>query len=764
MPIDDRRRELWQLVEQHRGRISLHDLPSLVDGLEQLGHSLDYEDLAFLSQRLNRHFGGGFMPPTSVCRFIVELLASREALAVLDPVAGEGWLTARITSLGRAARVVSVTPHPLAPWLANKLRLDRLSIVQREPEGTATFDAIVSMPPMYGVSPERRVTRDGRGEVCDTPGLLRLLEVADGLSDGGLIAWIVPPKFAFNNSPQSVRRNLHRYGLHLSGMIQIAPGAFAPTTPMSFDLALIERTRYDNLFVAALPEEAAAQDELIARFRDRREGPQPSQGRLVTEKTFFGLAALEAADRAARLAERRGLTAIRFSELIVEVNRPRRRNGALERLPHHPDALYLPEMARTDAATQQELLPDRLQSYLQLVVNREKVDPEYLARLLNSPLGHAIRESARGGLTIPRIARERLLAAIAYLPPPTDQTKSIEVLKAVRLLRSELEELEAQVWEKPRRVSELLDRVSRVNHEDRFQDWVETLPFPLASILRAYHAVDRGDKEKYERLLHFFEALAAFVATIHISALRADVNRWLTFQENSTRQFAQNHFSWSRPTFGMWRTVIEIAAPLVRPMLNGGAEEQQQILTLYETADPTPIEFLVAGQLLGLLQETNQLRNRWSGHGGAVSSVEAVNRHREILDHLNTFRSLCGTVFLRYQSIEPREPTILPGPVFRCAVRRVMGSNPQFEHVSIDLLNPPVTGGLYLYNPGHTRALALLQLVQIREAPQPVCYFYNRLDSSGPHLVSYHFGDQSNVIDSRGDIELLIHDLSSPPV
>lgn len=762
MPNDDRRRQLWRSLDEHRDRISFQNLPSVADGLEQLGHSLDYDDLVFLAQRLNRHFGGAFTPPTSLCRFVAELLASREAVAVLDPIAGEGWLAARITSLGRAAQVVAVTDKSLASWLTKKLQLDRLRIEPHEPNGK-TFDAIVSMPPVFAARPERRSNPDGRGDIRDDPGLLRLLDVADMLAEGGLIAWIVPPRFAFNNSPQSVRRNLRRYGLHLSGLLQIAPGAFAPATPMAFELALIDRTPHDDLFVAALPEEPAAQDELIARLRERHEGPQPSQGRLVTEKTFFGLGALEAADRAKRLAERRGLTPVRFSDLIEEIHRPRRRERSIERLPHHPDAVYLPEMARTDATTHQDLLPERLQSYMQLIVRREKVDPEYLAGLLNTPLGHAIRESASGGATIPRITRDRLLAATVYLPPPSDQIRAIEVLKSVRLLRSELDEVEAQVWEKPRRVADLSERVSKVNHEERFQDWVETLPFPLASILRAYHAHDRGEKEKYERLLHFFEALAAFVATIHLSALRSDVQSWLKFREQADRLFAQERYSWSRPTFGMWRTVIDGAAPIVRGMLNGSTEEQAQVLALYETADPKPIEFLVARPLLGLFQRTIPFRNRWSGHGGAVSPTEAANRHREILEELNAFRSLCGSVFLRYQSIEPREPTILPGPVFRCPARRVMGSNPQFEHVSVDLLNTPITGSLYLHNPGHTRALPLLRLVQIREAPQPVCYFYNRLDSSGSHLVSYHFGDQSDVTDSTGGLAPLIQDLSSPP-
>lgn len=761
MPDDPHRRYLWRLLDQHRGDFSFEDLPSVAEGLEGIGESLDYDDLAYISQRLNRHSGGAFTPPSHLCRFVAELLASREALSVLDPVAGEGWLPARVSALGRATNVIAVTDNGLAPWLSEKLGLDRLTIVRNEP--STTFDAIVSMPPVFGGHREHRQTPDGNRDIHDEPGLLRMLDVAELLAEGGLIAWIVPPRFAFNNSQRSVRRTLRHFGLHLSGLLQIPPGTFAPTTPMGFELALIERTQHDDLFVAALPEASDAQDELIGRLRDRTEGPEPSQGRLVTEKAFFGLGALEAVERARRLSERRGLNAVPCSQVIAEINRPRRRGRDFQRFEDHPDAVYLPEMARIDATTDQDTLPERLQSYLQLVVRRDYVHPAYLAGLLNTPLGHAIREAASSGSTMPRITRDRLLETTLYLPPLRDQERAVEVIDSIRLMRVELDELEGQLWDRPRRVSDIAERVSRVNHEDRFQDWVESLPFPLASILRTYHAVDRGPKDKYERLLHFFEALAAFVATVHLSAFRADSTLWLSFRERAASLFEEHNFSWTHPSFGMWRAVIDSAAPIARELLNGGEEPKTRVMTLYETADPKPVEFLVARPLLTLLQKTNLYRNRWAGHGGAVSEAEATDRHREIAEDLNTFRSLCGAVFQQYQTIEPREPTILPGPVFRCPARLVTGSNPQFEHTSIKLLSPPVTGGLYLHNPGHTRALELLSLVQIRQAPQPVCYFYNRLDSSGAHLVSYHFGEQSDVTDSTGGLAPLITDLSSPP-
>ncbi len=44
-------------------------------------------------------------------------------------------------------------------------------------------------------------------------------------------------------------------------------------------------------------------------------------------------------------------------------------------------------------------------------------------------------------------------------------------------------------------------------------------------------------------------------------------------------------------------------------LLNGGEEPKNRVMALYETADPKPIEFLVARPLLTLLQKTNLYRN-----------------------------------------------------------------------------------------------------------------------------------------------------------
>mgnify|MGYP000933582170 FL=1 len=59
--------------------------------------------------------------------------------------------------------------------------------------------------------------------------------------------------------------------------------------------------------------------------------------------------------------------------------------------------------------------------------------------------------------------------------------------------------------------------------EEDIGNWIETLPFPLASILYAYDA-EGEDEKKIRYLLHFFEALSEFNVTILLSAISQDLS------------------------------------------------------------------------------------------------------------------------------------------------------------------------------------------------------------------------------------------------
>lgn len=68
----------------------------------------------------------------------------------------------------------------------------------------------------------------------------------------------------------------------------------------------------------------------------------------------------------------------------------------------------------------------------------------------------------------------------------------------------------------------------------------------------------------------------------------------------------------------------------------------------------------------------------------------------------------------------------------------------------VELTTVPVTGTLCLHNPGHDQVLKIIPLIQVSDSPQPASYFYNRVEKTEVHFVSYHFTDRSDRSDLLG--------------
>jgi hypothetical protein len=101
-----------------------------------------------------------------------------------------------------------------------------------------------------------------------------------------------------------------------------------------------------------------------------------------------------------------------------------------------------------------------------------------------------------------------------------------------------------------------------------FVGWVDTLPFPLASILWSYHTMDNDDEKRYQKLIQFFEALWEYVAVILVSAFQAGSHpQWPEIQDKLNCALAKQNLSLERATFGTWVCMVEILAKETRQML-----------------------------------------------------------------------------------------------------------------------------------------------------------------------------------------------------
>ena len=190
-------------------------------------------------------------------------------------------------------------------------------------------------------------------------------------------------------------------------------------------------------------------------------------------------------------------------------------------------------------------------NYAQIVLNPEYAYAPYVARFLNTPLGMIVRERGLRGEVIPKMNKQSVWEMTLFLPDIGRQFRQAEASLNALNLMSELDELEKAVWDRPEELDETIAAISRFRSNDSPTDWVATLPFPLATILWAYHAASE-ERDKNEHLLHFFEAMTEFLAIVMLSAFRSQTATYEAVKAPLNEILRRNGHTLEIASFGAW--------------------------------------------------------------------------------------------------------------------------------------------------------------------------------------------------------------------
>ena len=229
-------------------------------------------------------------------------------------------------------------------------------------------------------------------------------------------------------------------------------------------------------------------------------------------------------------------------------------------------------------------------------------------------------------------------------------------------LQAELAEFRRELWTGPnsskdveRRLAALSNRLSGSLKEhavEGLDQWFETLPFPLASILRAWQATSSQDfKAKYEHLLHFFEATAEFLGVILLSAFSVNEALFEPHKQKLAESMQKQNLSFQRATFGAWKLVVEYLGKQTRQLLGSDKEDRSLCGDIFFDPLLALPEALSRKELAAVLSTTNKMRNDWSGHGGVVGPEEARLRNEQLLGEVQKLRDVIADTWSETQLI-----------------------------------------------------------------------------------------------------------------
>ncbi len=338
------------------------------------------------------------------------------------------------------------------------------------------------------------------------------------------------------------------------------------------------------------------------------------------------------------------------------------------------------------------------------------------------------------------------------------------------MLMNELNEYEDRLWKDQSKLDSLKVEVksfqnqtstaTSIQSDQSIQEWIEIIPFPLASILRAWFATsDRDPKTKYEHLLHFFEASSLFFAVIFLSAFRSNNAVYDENKEGLDKILSKSPIK--HASFGTWKSIVEYFSKRTRSKLNGKEEDAKLVEELFYDSSLALPNMLSDTKLIEILAKTNKYRNRWTGHGGVVSEKDAINRNELLLESLNELRSITRGLWEATELLKSKSMT-KKGQDYKNEVLVLMGSNSEFKSETRVMAMPLDEDVLYLHSKSNKLSLPLLPLIKMSATPpntSNACYFYNSVSGDQVKFVSYHYHDLPEIEDSNAETREVIDSL-----
>ncbi|HLG74430.1 MAG TPA: N-6 DNA methylase [Chloroflexota bacterium] len=758
MTTEESLADLWSYLEAGRGRDTasrlvqswLHDR---IDRHIQISPDLLY---AIIDLRLEWP-GDEHCTPKPLTRFIGRLASVHPAQSVLDPTCGLGLMLREVAISSRAQVIHGIDINAECCEVSQAMLGDKATILRGDAltlsEGLqTTYDLIVANPPfglMVRGTPMLPYLGDRFGG--DMGHALTAWACAR-LGDNGTAMVIVTPAFLWNKHALQAQEAIRKSGCRIRALIHLPGGTF-PYTQISTYLAVFEGGEQQEVFIGEYTEEPEHQKSLIKNYRHRTTQGQPALGRLCPLADFRGFDAFAAQERLKRLVRTTGWPQHAAGSVILEAERVDSSAGSSEQA---PSGLFLRLSGQPTAILDpRELGPAAMRDCLRLRINPEIADARYLMYWFNQSLvGQTTVASVRQGGLAPRIDLNALMTASLYLPPLPEQRHAIQGVEHLNRVRAEAMELEKALWSGVEKTDDVVQRIRTINQEDRYEDWVETLPFPMASILWRHRAGGGTTRERYEALLHFFEATAAFAAIIHLSAFMSDDSLWSGTSRGLCDSLSQQHLSLERATFGTWKLALEYLSGKCKSLRDAtGLETCQRI---YGTTNPNHIAMICHADLLAALQRANRIRNDWSGHTGAIGPDTAQSIHDELLDLVHKVRGVFGRSWLDYELIQPTESRY-QGGIYHYRARRLMGTrSAPFEVVERESTQPLESDRLYLFDAVGQRGILLLPFIRVMPSPEKkanACFIFSRREAEGARFVSYHFEEESSIEGSFADVD-----------
>jgi len=704
--------------------------------------------------------------PKPIVDFVSKISQRIKPSSILDPVCGYGLLLASAaevtTATVQGVEFVGKTFDVASIVLGEQSTLYGDAFAAHKKGKLGQYDLIVADPPLgMKLSEDQALAINLKTSSFNfEEGLL--LMVASRLNPSGVALVVVKPSFFFSSKSKQVQKFIQKEGCRISAAIHIPSGTFQNTAIASY-LLMIEQGSQEEIFVGQLSPDPVHQDQLLKNLIRRKPKGGPSLGRICSLSKFLGYEAFVAQENLSRLARECGWKEFAAKEVFSQ-HEFMREEEENEVFTQDANSLFLKLIGKGRASIQIDELrfgeSKSLREILHLKTNPNVTEPNFFVHWVNnSRIGRLTLDTLRGDSFRPRIRVKDFLELKIYLPPVQEQKLFVEGIAYLKKVHAETEELKSALFSGNESTEDLVSRIHSINQEDHYENWLESIPFPMASILWRHFASKDTYRHRYEILIHFFEATAAFLATIHLSAFMSDNENWEECGRKLHEKLMDQKLSLDQATFGTWKIILERLSSTCSSILKDSenqSDKRELWQRIYGSPDREVLKMLSNSEILGLIQQANKLRNDWQGHRGALSEDTAKSVHDRLFDLVQQIRGIFGRNWERYEMIQPGSGRYRQGMYF-FTCRRLMGTrSTPFEEQVYQSRHPLEEDALYLFDSVNGTGIQLRPLIEVIPSPEKqamACFIFSRIEKHTTRWISYHFEQESEIKHSSKGVE-----------
>ena len=555
--------------------------------------------------------------------------------------------------------------------------------------------------------------------------------------DGTQLAFSINTRILFGRGLLEVLQ----YNFKLKGIFQPTDNTFFTNSPLVPELLYFTHgSSSSKLFVGIIGETPEQHRLLFDNFRKNKDTKTVATGKSIPIEQFISVKNLESKEKYEIVARQAGGELRKITELTIHSGWKRLRNNNFEELNHIESSVFIPLIGKQPAVTNPASILSSIQNTVQIIIDTNKVLPDYFAQILNQEVGYQLRMNASIGIAQQSLNKDLFLSSEFPLPSIHQQIKVLELSRKLNDAAITLNTLHTQLWKKPSKNNDILAEYKKKFQEPSPDEWIEILPYPLASILRLYY-VKSDPSRKFECLLLFYEALSEFLSNLLLSSFNSDKE---FYKENCSKLigYTPEFKNWFlKSDFGGWNNLFSNLSKSARTFLNNN-ETKERIHSIFGYPSQLFIENLTAKKIAEVLSIVCQLRSDWKGHTGITSDSLHKERVSVLENHLVSIKEYLINAFDDCSFHIAGKMTYNSG-YFQVETKLLKGSHSIFKDKTLNVSIPMVEGCQYILHSNQDRPVKLLPLIKLMASPSSVdnaCYFYNRMEKDNNiRLISYHF-------------------------